>query len=66
MCYFSASTSRSNRAEAKESEEDERAFSTKWWADYMTEDDARKVELGGKLVLLFETLRMAEEIGDKV
>lgn len=44
----------------------ETPFSTGWWADYVKEEDQFKMELGGKLMLLFEILRMCEEIGDKV
>ncbi|XP_070197492.1 transcriptional regulator ATRX homolog isoform X3 [Littorina saxatilis] len=40
--------------------------SSDWWAEYVTEEDKDKLELGGKLVLLFDILRMCEEIGDKV
>lgn len=32
----------------------------------MTEADAEILEHSGKMVLLFEILRMAEEVGDKV
>lgn len=47
-------------------EEEVKPFSTGWWADYVKEEDQFKMELGSKLVLLFEILRMCEEIGDKV
>ena len=42
------------------------AVSNEWWAEYVKEEDQNKMELGGKLVLLFDILRMCEEIGDKV
>lgn len=42
------------------------AVSNEWWAQYLTEDDQTKMEHSGKLVLLFDILRMCEEIGDKV
>ncbi|XP_060067660.1 transcriptional regulator ATRX-like [Ylistrum balloti] len=47
-------------------EEEDRPLTTDWWADYVTEEDANRIELSGKLTLLFEILRMSEEIGDKV
>lgn len=37
-----------------------------WWAKLVEETDEKKVELSGKLILLFEILRMAEQLGDKV
>jgi hypothetical protein len=40
--------------------------SDQWWAEYVKPEDEEKLELSGKLVLLFEILRMSEEIGDKV
>ncbi|OWF43774.1 Transcriptional regulator ATRX [Mizuhopecten yessoensis] len=51
---------------AEEEQEEERPLTTDWWADYVTEEDATRIELSGKLSLLFEILRMSEEIGDKV
>lgn len=42
------------------------AVSSEWWAQYLKEEDAHKMEHSGKLVLLFDILRMCEEIGDKV
>ena len=49
-----------------EEDGDSQAVSSEWWAEYMKEEDKNKMELGGKLVLLFDILRMCEEIGDKV
>ncbi|XP_041358763.1 transcriptional regulator ATRX-like [Gigantopelta aegis] len=40
--------------------------SSEWWAEFVKLEDAHKVELSGKLTLLFEILRLSEEIGDKV
>ncbi|XP_052027662.1 transcriptional regulator ATRX isoform X2 [Apodemus sylvaticus] len=37
-----------------------------WYKDFVTDTDAEVLEHSGKMVLLFEILRMAEEIGDKV
>lgn len=38
-----------------------------WWASLVTEEQhKRNVEVSGKLVLLFEVLRLAETLGDKV
>lgn len=37
-----------------------------WYKDFVTDADAEILEHSGKMVLLFEILRMAEEIGDKV
>ena len=42
------------------------AVSNEWWAEYVKEEDQNKMELGGKLVLLFDILKLCEEIGDKV
>ncbi|XP_054754849.2 transcriptional regulator ATRX-like isoform X1 [Lytechinus pictus] len=39
---------------------------TKWYSEFFSEDDAFKVEFSGKLVLLFEILKMAESVGEKV
>ncbi|XP_072483056.1 transcriptional regulator ATRX isoform X7 [Notamacropus eugenii] len=37
-----------------------------WYKDFVTDADAEVLEHSGKMVLLFEILRMAEELGDKV
>lgn len=37
-----------------------------WYKDMLCEGDAKILEHSGKMVLLFEILRMAEELGDKV
>ncbi|XP_030252596.1 transcriptional regulator ATRX [Sparus aurata] len=37
-----------------------------WHKEFVTEADAEILEHSGKMVLLFEILRMAEEVGDKV
>ena len=37
-----------------------------WYRDLLTPSDALVLEHSGKMVLLFEILRMAEELGDKV
>ncbi|CAL8362524.1 unnamed protein product [Lota lota] len=37
-----------------------------WYRDLLTPSDASVLEHSGKMVLLFEILRMAEELGDKV
>ncbi|KAL3042493.1 hypothetical protein OYC64_020427 [Pagothenia borchgrevinki] len=37
-----------------------------WFKGMVTEEDAKIMELSGKMVLLFEILRMAEDLGDKV
>ena len=42
------------------------AVSDEWWAEYVKEEDQNKMEHSGKLILLFDILRMCEEIGDKV
>ncbi|GFS20517.1 alpha thalassemia/mental retardation syndrome X-linked homolog [Elysia marginata] len=43
-----------------------KSVTKEWWAAYVTEEDQHKVELSNKLFLLFEILKMCEEIGDKV
>lgn len=47
-------------------DETDKSVTKEWWAAYVTEDDKLKLELSNKLHLLFEILRMCEEIGDKV
>ncbi|XP_073497116.1 transcriptional regulator ATRX [Phyllobates terribilis] len=37
-----------------------------WYKDFVTDADAEIIEHSGKIFLLFEILRMAEELGDKV
>lgn len=37
-----------------------------WFSSLLSEEDAKVMEHSGKMVLLFEILRMAENIGDKV
>ncbi|XP_019395921.1 PREDICTED: transcriptional regulator ATRX isoform X2 [Crocodylus porosus] len=37
-----------------------------WYKDFVTDADAEILEHSGKMVLLLEILRMAEELGDKV
>nr|XP_033802235.1 transcriptional regulator ATRX isoform X1 [Geotrypetes seraphini] len=37
-----------------------------WYKDFVTEADAEVLEHSGKMTLLFEILRMAEELGNKV
>uniref|UniRef100_A0A7N4PEM3 DNA helicase n=1 Tax=Sarcophilus harrisii TaxID=9305 RepID=A0A7N4PEM3_SARHA len=37
-----------------------------WYKDFVTDADAEVLEHSGKMVLLFEILRMAEVLGDKV
>ena len=56
------------RADDDESDMEDGAkpVSSEWWAEYVSEEDQNRLELGGKLVLLFDILRMCEEIGDKV
>ncbi|RUS80227.1 hypothetical protein EGW08_012023 [Elysia chlorotica] len=43
-----------------------KSVTKEWWAAYVTEEDQHKLELSNKLFLLFEILKMCEEIGDKV
>lgn len=45
---------------------EEQPFSREWWAEYFTEDDEHVMDHSGKLTVLFEILKMSEEIGDKV
>jgi hypothetical protein len=37
-----------------------------WWFKMIKDDDQFSIEHSGKLILLFEILAMAEQIGDKV
>lgn len=59
---------RRRAGQISESDEDvgPQPVSSEWWAEYVKPEDEEKIELSGKLVLLFEILRMSEEIGDKV
>ncbi|KAH3820866.1 hypothetical protein DPMN_122615, partial [Dreissena polymorpha] len=41
-------------------------LTSEWWAEFVKEEDEYKLELSGKLMLLFEILKMCEDIGDKV
>ncbi|XP_052212127.1 transcriptional regulator ATRX homolog [Dreissena polymorpha] len=41
-------------------------LTSEWWAEFVKEEDKYKLELSGKLKLLFEILKMCEDIGDKV
>ncbi|CAL1534464.1 unnamed protein product [Lymnaea stagnalis] len=52
--------------ESEAGDDQDKAVTREWWAAYVTEDDKLKLEHGNKLFLLFEILRMCEEIGDKV
>jgi len=52
--------------EAESLDEIKKPFSDDWWAEFVKEEDQYKLELSGKITLLFEILRMCEEIGDKV
>lgn len=42
------------------------ASSPDWHKEFVTEADAEILEHSGKLTLLFEILRMAEEVDEKV
>ncbi|XP_013408258.1 transcriptional regulator ATRX [Lingula anatina] len=37
-----------------------------WWEEYIREEDQHDPALSGKLMLLFDIIRMAEAVGDKV
>lgn len=43
-----------------------RTLNEGWFKSHLTEDDAKVMEHSGKMVLLFQILEMAEELGDKV
>ncbi len=53
-------------ADAQAQEPAEPKFSEQWWADHFTEEDQYRMELSGKISLLYEVLTMCENIGDKV
>ncbi|XP_028323340.1 transcriptional regulator ATRX-like isoform X2 [Gouania willdenowi] len=65
---FNASTGEPNTALSLEGEKETPARSPdeSWFKSMLTESDATTVEHSGKMVLLFEILRMAEDAGDKV
>ncbi|KAK3577102.1 hypothetical protein CHS0354_037134 [Potamilus streckersoni] len=44
----------------------DKGVSSEWWAEYVKEEDKFNMDTGGKLVLLFQILKMCENIGDKV
>lgn len=52
--------------EEEEEEEKDKKVSSEWWAEYVTEDDKFNMNLGGKIMLLAEVLKMCDSIGDKV
>lgn len=43
-----------------------RTLSEDWFRSHLSEADAKVLEHSGKMVLLFQILKMAEELGDKV
>lgn len=43
-----------------------RTLNEGWFKSHLTEADARVLEHSGKMVLLLQILKMAEELGDKV
>lgn len=43
-----------------------RTLKEDWFKSHLTEADAKVMEHSGKMVLLFQILEMAEELGDKV
>ncbi|CAH1777536.1 unnamed protein product [Owenia fusiformis] len=49
-----------------EDEDSNLPISREWWGSHVSEEDRYKVELSGKIHLLFEVLKASEEIGDKV
>ncbi|KAL2077588.1 hypothetical protein ACEWY4_027092 [Coilia grayii] len=56
-----------NRAEpVEEARAASSTFSPDWYKDFVSEDDAEVLTHSGKLVLLLEILRMAEEVEEKV
>ena len=55
-----------DRSDIPPEEEPDSKISDQWWARYVSEEDQYKVELGGKIMLLSEILKMCESIGDKV
>ncbi|XP_076326487.1 ATRX chromatin remodeler XNP isoform X1 [Tachypleus tridentatus] len=59
-------TSRLTREKNQEPDSTNRDEDKEWWSDILPEEESKKIELSGKLVLLFEILNRCEEIGDKV
>uniref|UniRef100_A0A6Q2XEF0 DNA helicase n=1 Tax=Esox lucius TaxID=8010 RepID=A0A6Q2XEF0_ESOLU len=55
-----------NRAEPEEEASSPGTRSPDWHKEFVTEADSEILEHSGKMVLLFEILRMAEEVEDKV
>ncbi|GAB6019496.1 hypothetical protein CHUAL_001073 [Chamberlinius hualienensis] len=51
--------------EVKEEESKVEPIET-WWTPFVSEEDAKKVELSGKMMVLFDILKQSEDIGDKV
>ena len=67
-CFFSASIIMiSWTIGVDEQNPDSKRPEEQWWTEYVKEaDHKQKLELSGKLVLLFDILRMAEGLCDKV
>ncbi|ESO93813.1 hypothetical protein LOTGIDRAFT_105088 [Lottia gigantea] len=61
----SGKRTKNTRAKTKEKKKKNKNDS-EWWAEYLKEEDKHRLELSGKLSLLFKILSMCEEIGDKV
>uniref|UniRef100_A0A671WUT1 DNA helicase n=1 Tax=Sparus aurata TaxID=8175 RepID=A0A671WUT1_SPAAU len=72
--WNTSSRGRNGEGRKREPPVEERKFSRStpgsptpdWHKEFVTEADAEILEHSGKMVLLFEILRMAEEVGDKV
>ena len=54
------------KSDSESEEEVNKEVSKEWWAQFVKQEDECKLELSGKLMLLFEVLSRCEEIGDKV
>ncbi|BFZ14845.1 hypothetical protein BsWGS_17884 [Bradybaena similaris] len=66
IAEWKSKTRNSKFGDDSKMDETDKSVTKEWWAAYVTEDDKLKLELSNKLHLLFEILRMCEEIGDKV
>jgi len=58
LCVFSSVRAPSNSGPGSPSPD--------WYKEFVTEADSEVLEHSGKMVVLFEILRMAEDVEDKV
>ncbi|XP_067126216.1 transcriptional regulator ATRX homolog [Centruroides vittatus] len=55
-----------NEKSSKPKSRDEKKEKREWWSNYIKEEDGTRIDLSGKMVLVFDLLKECELIGDKV